>query len=172
MRRRAMTSSDRRSQVGSPFRGREWGRRGLTLVELMAVMLLIGTAAGVTLTNLGAITEAAQLRQTLGAVRDLDARARLHARTGTPIIMLTTQDGDGILIYDTSAGEAVGQLAVPATWRIHLTDPEGIPTAVYVDAAGRSGDYRVLLSRDRVVESLTCCGLTGVFIDDGEEGSP
>jgi prepilin-type N-terminal cleavage/methylation domain-containing protein len=143
-------------------------RRGFTLMEVLAVVLLLTLAMGATAAGIAASSDATKLRAATAAALDLDRRARLHSRTGARVILAAEPGHIGIRQWAT--GEQLADVPLPTGIAARLTDPTGEhPLASIVfDCTGATPDYRLVLSLDNQTRSLLIAGLTGWSEDPGE----
>jgi prepilin-type N-terminal cleavage/methylation domain-containing protein len=138
--------------------------RAFTLVEILAVLALLGLLAG-----LGSTFALRQLRQdplataTAALARQLQA-ARLLARQGAGATITLGPAGLGLPDPAATFPEAV-----TCHWR-SAGDPRGRePTRWPLDGRGRGPDLRVRLQAGTVTKELLIAGLSGLLLpgDDG-----
>ena len=143
-----------------------WPRRpaAFTLIELLAVIVIVSLVAGVATMGLAATSDAARLHAAAAQWRDLDAKARLFSRSLGPVEISLGDDGEEIQLHRLQSEELLSKLSLPPgmTGRIHAP---GAPPSIVVDRLGRSIDYEVeLRSQERVV-AWQVCGLTGLITE-------
>jgi type II secretory pathway pseudopilin PulG len=133
-----------------------------TLVELLAVIVMISMVAGIATVGLAASSESARLHAAAAAWRDLDARARLFGRTLGPVVMTLSADRNDVRLHVQGSGELLSEVtfAGGVTGRI-LAEPA--VDSVAIDRLGRSVDYDVeLRSGDRIM-TWRVLGTTGLL---------
>jgi type II secretory pathway pseudopilin PulG len=140
----------------------------MTLIETLAVIVIISLVAGATIVNLSAASARAELRCTMATIRDMDARARLMGRSGNSVVLTPTEQRDGLLLVTERENELLSTVPMPSGVRVRL-QIDGGEAAVQFDAVGRSVDYELLLEQQDSVRILRVCGLTGL-IREAEEG--
>lgn len=142
--------------------GRE--RRGFTLTELLAVVVVLSLAAALALGSVGGLSQTHQRRAAIASVRDGLERVRL----------LAERFGSAELTHEDELAGRSGDLGVrvrlPRSWTAALLDREGrrIEEAmVLVDHAGRSRDFVVHLAGPRGASArLSVLGLSGQVIEE------
>jgi type II secretory pathway component PulJ len=150
-------------------------RVGLTLLEVLAVIVLVAMIAGALAVNLAAVDESASLRQAGGTWQEMDRRARALARTSQAAAIVELEEdstGDRMFIRLrlTDSHEIISRIELPLGVNIHI-EPE--QSHVMYDMAGRSIDYQVRLMREDSPATYRwhVHGLTG-FIEDVHGGKP
>jgi competence protein ComGC len=146
------------------FRGRG---RALTLIELLAMIVIISMAAGVVMVNLSSMSDSAAFRAGAAAVRDLDARGRLSGRTGAPAALMATMEHDGLILRSQAPGEAIGHASMPSGMTVHLRTVDSGDMSIRFDAFGRSADYDIILRRGERLVIWRIAGLTGCVVEKG-----
>ncbi len=144
------------------FRG-----RGFTLIEMLAVIVILSLVAGTTLMNASAVTDDAAFRAAAAGVRDLDARARMFGRSGSPAMLMPTEQRDGLVLNGMGKGDVLAFVTMPAGVTIHLNTEGANEEVIGFDALGRSCDYAIVLHRADRVLTLQVCGLTGQVLRTG-----
>lgn len=143
-------------------------RRAVTLIETLAVVVILGLAASVALVSFAGVEHAGALRRATGLVRDFDARVRIVARAERAVELRV--DGEGTTLV------AVDPLD-PETSLLKVELPDGvtallewspIDAAPMIDRRGRSADYRVVLRRADATSELLVHGLTGQVVDGSD----
>jgi type II secretory pathway pseudopilin PulG len=150
----------------------------LTLIELLAVIVIVATATGVLATGFGARNGDARLRETAASLRDLDARARLLAQTllrkdaaapgpasGGPHAVTLTLAADGRELWVVaSGGMRLASVEIPKGIEARLTlARDGQQASIGFDRLGRSPDYECELRGERRALRLRVAGLTGLI---------
>lgn len=150
-------------------------RRGLTLIEVLAVLVVLGLASGLSLGLSG--SRGAQTRQNaMAAVAEAMDHARVvAAREGGAWVMF----GTNIMVSAEDQPRAIQGEAMPRTvagiwlralpsgWRSELDVPGGSPT-LFVDALGCSSDARIALRNTGQEIVLRLEGLSGRLVRDRE----
>ncbi len=136
------------------------GGRGFTLIELLAVIVIVSMIAGVTSISLASASDSAQLNATIARWRDLDARARLFARSLGPVTMRLDRQSHTVQLYCDESAELAAQLKLPhgAKARVVAEQPTDV---VNFDRLGHSADYDVDVSINERTVHWHVCGLTG-----------
>ncbi len=133
-------------------------RRGLTLIELLAVITLITMVAGVALAGLSSGSEEARLRAATADVVALDAHARRSAeRHGA--VALERVDPDRLRL--TNASGQVANLSLRHGVEVQILVNEAPVNAIGVDALGRSDDYEIRVTLNGLERRIVVAGLTG-----------
>ena len=136
----------------------------LTLIELLAVIVILSLVAGTAIVSLAAAGDSARLHSTVAAWRDLDSRARMLGRSVGPTAMTVDQERNEVTLRAMQTKELLAMLALPqgVTGEIGGRPPVD---AIEFDRFGRSDDYHVeLRTSDRAVE-WQVCGLTGYVVE-------
>lgn len=142
-------------------------RRGFTLVEVLATVAILGLVMSLGMAALGGVLETAADREAAAIVRDLDARARIAARTLGPAQIVAVDEGHAVAVVVAATGEPVVRRDLPAGRIVRFVDLQGHPlAAVAVDASGRSIDHVVELVGARGVARLRVAGITGLVAED------
>lgn len=157
------------------------GRRSFTLIELLAVIVLLSLAAGIGAGHLSNATESANQRAVLASVLDLDARARLLARRSGPVCLVLTEELDTQTAMLTGGAETdfpgwrddqapIARVTISPPLQLELLHESGqVLENIDFDALGRSIDYRIVLSSPTGQSEHRVLGLTGRVV---EEASP
>jgi type II secretory pathway pseudopilin PulG len=147
----------------------------LTLIELLAVIVIVAMTTGVLATGFGLRRGDAVLRDVAAGWRDLDARARLLAQTvldegdgaTRAIVMAVTTDGRELSLLDRR-GARLASIALPEGIAVRLTLTQNGPAEPIVfDRLGRSADYDLHVSGARRALRYTVAGLTGLVRGGG-----
>lgn len=150
----------------------------MTLIEVLAVVALLAFAAGVVATGaIGGGVQAARA-EAVGAVRAVDALARLAARAEGAVTVRFSREGASLELWRmgeprANASSALFVRSLPRGVRAALVDTAGGASRdrVEVDALGRTDDYGVRLSRVADGAELAVVrfrGATGASEVDGE----
>lgn len=136
----------------------------LTLIELLAVIVILSLVAGTAIVSLAAAGDSARLHSAVAQWRDLDSRARMLGRSVGPTAMTVDKERNEVSLRAISSNELLAMLALPqdVTGEIGGSSPVD---AIEFDRFGRSADYYVeLRSSDRAVQ-WQVCGLTGYVVE-------
>jgi type II secretory pathway pseudopilin PulG len=136
-----------------------------TLIETLAVVMLIGLAAIVMTPMLAGATDSTRLNDAVRRFLDLDTRARLlaHQESG---LMLRIEDEACVVVVDA---ESDVQESTPIVqWahgtqiqlKIETADGRTVDSIMY-DRGGRSVDFDVVITAGELRSSLSVAGLTG-----------
>ncbi len=133
-------------------------RRGLTLIELLAVITLITLTAGVTLAGRSSGSTEARLRAVTADIIAFDAHARRFAeRHGA--VTLERVDAEHLRMVNTTG--QVAHLTVRHGAEVQLLVDDVQATSVIIDALGRSADYDIVIQLQDLERPITVAGLTG-----------
>src|SRR5262245_7942346 len=86
---------------------------GLTLIEVLATIALLGIATALLLNTWSAQSEPTAFRALLSDLRGLDGRARAAARTGTPVALSLDEAQHRLVLHVRDRGDVVGELTLP-----------------------------------------------------------
>ncbi len=134
----------------------------LTLIELLAVIVLMSLVAGLATIGLAAASDHARLRAAAADWRSLDAHARLLARSGEPIVMIVGEDTREIRL--DSVESRLASLALPVGVDVEVAG-ERDDGPVTFDRLGHSRDYAVSLRLDGRQLGWKVYGLTGFVVE-------
>jgi len=141
---------------------RRWAR-GLTLLEMLAVVTLLGFCAALVVGFTGSSRGGESLTAMAGAVQDFDARARVCARQYGPVRMSRGSDGRTLVLKSVVGGDPIFEIdpGPSIEWSAvslcrHSADPD-----IVFDAAGRSDDYLLRIQQGSRSLTLHVAGLTG-----------
>ena len=146
-----------------------------TLIETLAVVMLIGLAAIVMTTMLAGTTESTRLDDAVRRFLDLDARARLLAHQESGVV-LQVKDEACLIVVDAEGIEPdpdpVMQCSHGAQVQLKIeTADAGVVDSITYDRGGRSVDFDVVISVGELRRSVSIAGLTGgVEENRGEQG--
>lgn len=138
---------------------------GFTLLEVLGVIVILGMIGAAAIRGVvsAASSEDVRLRSAAARCRELDQRARLLGRTGTPSVMMIGEDRQSLflrILDDRSpAIFRVGNLSGIAVY-LETADRR---EKVLFDASGRSDDYTIILRLEEQVVSLSVNGRTGLI---------
>jgi len=137
--------------------------RGLTLLEMLAVVTLLGFCAALVMGFTGSSRGGESFAAVAGAVQDFDARARVCARQYGPVRMARGDDGRSLVLTSVVGGDPISRYdpGPSIEWAAvslcrHSADPD-----IVFDAAGRSDDYLLRIEQGSRSLTLHVAGLTG-----------
>jgi type II secretion system protein H len=154
-------------------------RRGFTMIEILAVMVLLGLAAGVVAVNIRGPMREASLEEVVERIVDFDGQTRAIARRkGRPLRLRVDLTAGRLSRSDAETGEELGAPAVVlGGWRVEelrvRDEPIGSGTATLsVSRRGLSQSYALLLVGPHGERRwLLCAGLSGHFTQyDSHDG--
>lgn len=102
--------------------------RGLTLIELLAMIILLGTVAAMTVGRLSSATDAAHQQHVRASIRSADTRARMIAIRNGPTQMSVS--GTGLRIAGPD-DESVFSVSLPGKESLHLRSDSDQPLVMY-----------------------------------------
>ncbi|MFG0282921.1 MAG: prepilin-type N-terminal cleavage/methylation domain-containing protein [Phycisphaerales bacterium JB039] len=139
-------------------------RRGVTLIETLAAVALLGLVGSLLAVGLGGAGDAARIAAAVSAVRDLDQRARVVSESAAPATLRRHSNGRLLIETASPGGEVVIMAERWAPKAVHLTlwtlSGDAVD-AIRFDRRGRSLDYRVDIAAAEWRISLTVSGMTG-----------
>ena len=139
--------------------------RGFTLIEVLAVIVILSIVAGVATVGLASATDSARLAGAVSQWRDLDARARLFSRTTGPVVMNLNRDHTMVRLFVVESGELLSQVELPPEVTGHFRTDQ--PTdAIVFDRTGGSPDYKVQMNTVDGIVRWHVYGLTGLVRED------
>lgn len=148
-------------------RGTTFCKRGYTLIELMAVVVIMALAAGFLLPNVAATSDAARCRAIAAQLQDLDRKARLLARSEGRVEFKFDPQAQMFVLTATDSNQQLAALAIERGTIIVLTT-EHAAASVLFDRAGRSEDYAMVIQRESNRSAFYVAGATGLM----REGRP
>ncbi|MFU8828755.1 MAG: type II secretion system protein [Phycisphaerales bacterium] len=147
--------------------------RAFTVIELLAVVVILGLTAAVAGISLSGRSASAQLMEARSSLVSLDAAARIRANQSHTIQLLIDPEQSSLALVDQCcAGKEFArrhlstQITIEA-WDSHTQAPL---RAIRYNARGHSTDYVVRISRENATTHIMFAGLTGWHTDAG--GAP
>jgi len=138
--------------------------RAFTLIELLAVLVVLGMAVSVAAVGLSSRSDESKLSDAASLIASLDAMARVRARNGHNT-ELRFDSADGTIGFTDrgSADAPSSDRLLPDGITLEVWEwPSGAPMdRVIVDARGQSMDYQVRVSTGDASVTLRFAGLTG-----------
>ena len=140
------------------------GRSAFTLIEVLAVIVIVSMVAGLATFGLAAASDSARLRAAAAQWRDLDARARLFSRSLGPVVMSFEDPSNAVTLYSVESNERLTAVVLPdGVWGRLRVDP---PTeSIVFDRLGRSVDYDVEVRTAQRLIQWRVFGLTGLITE-------
>ncbi|MFI4853466.1 MAG: Tfp pilus assembly protein FimT/FimU [Phycisphaerales bacterium JB065] len=139
---------------------------GLTLVELLAVLVILGLIVSVAAVGLSSRSTEARLSDAASALASLDTSARVLSRKGHLIELRFDLSSTSIELKDLCCEDgAATQRRLPAGLILEIWEmPSGVPTEqIRIDSRGQSDDYQVRISVQDQGVTLAFAGLTGWY---------
>ncbi len=135
-------------------------RRAFTLIELLAVIVLIAMGAAVLGAGLARSSDASELRRAEGTIRDFDRRARLAA-TREHDVRLTIEAGEDQTTLRLIAADSSQLASADLRSRLSISIDDAPTDTVRYRSTGRSPDYRVTIENTARTAAFDVAGLTG-----------
>jgi type II secretory pathway pseudopilin PulG len=133
----------------------------MTLVEMLAVVVIVTLIATTVSVSLAAADSSAQFLKALSTVRGTNYRARIHARTAGEVVVMTVNAGR---LRCSMAGEVIMDHQLPPDLNVEMvTDAGG--NGITIDRQGRSDDYQVIIGSGNRQRQWQVCGLTGLVVE-------
>jgi len=159
---RCRTPGSRRPGSRGLGRRVSWLCRALTLIELLAVVVILGLVLGIGVTNLSAAHAEAQLERCASAWRTLDAEARilLMQRRDRPLLRLKVDEFHRRVVLSAGEVDVFDSIALPEGVEARLL-VDGSTGSVGFDRRGCSPDYVFELRTPDRTRRWNVEGLTG-----------
>jgi prepilin-type N-terminal cleavage/methylation domain-containing protein len=135
-----------------------------TLIELLAVIVIVSMVASAATVGLAATSESARLHAAAARWRDLDTRGRLFSRSLGPVVMSVDESGHKIGLRRLPSGEMLSAVSLPKTVTGRIEAPNG-SRSIRFDRLGRTVDYQVELRTSNRVMGWQVNGLTGLMTE-------
>lgn len=133
--------------------------RGYTLVEVLAVVVLMGLIATVFVPSLARASRSSQLQQLQSDLIQLDAQARQLAQFGSLVTIHWESEIRGVrLLKGQDKPQEVISLTIPDQFEL---TPVGFERAVVFDALGHTQSYGYRISSDTGSNQVEFNGLSG-----------
>lgn len=139
-------------------------RSAFTLIETLAVIVIVSLVTGIATVGLAAASDSARLRGAAAHWRDLDARARLFSRSLGPIVMSVDNQRNAVTLHSVGSNERLTAVLLPdGVWgRVGANPPT---ESIVFDRLGRSVDYDVEVRTAQRVIQWRVWGLTGLITE-------
>ncbi len=137
-------------------------RPAFTLIELLAVIVIVSLVAGIATVGLASASQIAQLHAAAADWRDLDGRARLFGRSLGPVVMSLNSERNAVMLHAPDSKELLSVVTLPdgTAGQIETRTPNKM---IAFDRLGRSVDYDVELRSGERVIRWRVYGLTGLI---------
>ncbi len=137
-------------------------RPAFTLIELLAVIVIVSLVAGIATVGLASASQSAQLHAAAADWRDLDGRARLFGRSLGPVVMSLNLERTAVMLNVTDSKELLSEVTLPegTSGQLQTRTPN---KTISFDRLGRSVDYEVQLQVGERVIRWRVYGLTGLI---------
>ncbi len=133
-------------------------RRGVTLIEMLAVVVLIALTTAVLARGMISDSPQRELHQAVYNVIALDTSARSLARTSGPVRIIA--NGSQLTVLSPS-NEQLAQRTLPAGWSLERAQWASREWLYVIESSGRSEDVELLLVGPGNQHSLQVAGLLG-----------
>lgn len=119
-------------------------RGGFTLLELLAVSALLALVASAISLGVSSSTRASQFAAASASLQDVDARARLLARSEGAVLLRIEEGGRRVGVVKAESRERLAEVALPIGMTAWLGSAGASGERLF-DCSGRTEDYRVEL---------------------------
>ncbi len=131
-----------------------------TLIEMLAVVVIASLVIALGGLNISATSERTAFTRMVAALQQMDARARLHARSSGGIMVIRVEMESRLVRLVTRQRELLAELVIPSMIEMTVETADAKPRIVF-DARGVSDDYALTLRADGHTVRLNVHGLTG-----------
>lgn len=143
--------------------------RAFTLLEVLAVTVLLSLILVAAITRASGAFAAARDSEARSLVEEVFARARLLARSGGAVVVSVVDGGTRLQIRRAAATgvgkpDLLSEAELPASVTISLRKQRFPVPSLAIDGAGRSDDMQLILKDDAGVRVLDVRGRTGEFV--------
>lgn len=133
--------------------------RGYTLIEVFAVVVLMGLIAAVFVPSLASTSRSSQLQRLRADLIDLDTRARQLAVQGSSVTLRWQEALRTLVLYQhLDQPRQLRSMDIPDQYELELLSEA---VAVTFDANGQSPDYGYLIRSEMGVDRIDFNGLSG-----------
>ena len=154
-------------------------QRAFTLVEMLAMVVLLGLISSVAVVSLAGADETGVFQSARWGIVNLDAQARLAARTeGDAVVIRLLDDGARVSAHMTPTSEGGWSASFDCPRSVFIRFFEAASSrghaldGLLIDRSGRSADVAVKISNEAGrSERLLIHGLTGEIRKDGLNGT-
>src|SRR5690606_10886746 len=128
---------------------------GFTLIEVLAVILLLALSASAAVFGIASTSDRARLDEARSVASTMDARARVSARSGGgPVRIEREAESEIVRVVRLSTGEILDVVDLGPRAEMRLRIDGRVVPAIDVDACGQTKDYEILLSSREEVRVL------------------
>lgn len=138
-------------------------RKAFTLIELLAVIVIVSLIAAVATVSLASADLNAGLLKAGASLREVDARARLHARTSgkSVFLKLDQEHYNSLMLFDAQQRQ-LSKVQLHQDVKVQFMSDVNIPRQlINFDRLGRSEDYQVIIESSATAQRISFSGLTG-----------
>ena len=133
--------------------------RGYTLIEVLAVVVLMGLFAAVFVPSLASTSRSSQLQRLRADLIDLDTRARQLAVQGSSVTLRLQDELRTLVLYQhLDQPRQLRSMDIPDQYELEFLSEA---VAVAFDANGQSQDYGYLIRSEMGVDRIDFNGLSG-----------
>jgi type II secretory pathway pseudopilin PulG len=128
----------------------------------LAVTALLGLVASLLAGSFGDASDTAKARALVRRLEDLDARARLAARSGSDVTIAIDDQARRVVATRRAEGDLLSEVSLPEETTVELRVGATLRMkAVHFDANGSSSDYAIVLHAAKRDARIDVSGLTG-----------
>lgn len=144
---------------------------GFTLLEVLAVVALLSMVTAALTVHLASVSESARFRAAEARLLDLDARARLLARSATTVLLAVADGGRALTLSEVRTGAPLARVDLDEGASVTL-EVEPNQSWVLIDRLGRSVDYELELQSGEQKSRWSIAGGSGwtETVETEEEG--
>ena len=156
-------------------KSRSPNRHAFTLIELVVVMLILATLAGLVAYSLGGVMDRYQMNRAIETIELFDARARRQAIRSRRPLETRIDRGRNLLSIEPSARRSPATFRLPrrveiAEIRMGRTTVAGGPLQLGINRHGQSESYAIHLQRGSVQRWLVVLGTSGQIVALNDKG--
>lgn len=135
--------------------------RALTLIEMLAVIVIMSLVASVATVGLNAADESSRMAQAGARMLEMDVRARLHARGLGESIQMAMNAESRSWQLRRSNGEMLNEVSSPRGVWLEIEIGHSPAIAIAFNRHGLSVDYSLIMRTAARVERWNVAGVTG-----------
>jgi prepilin-type N-terminal cleavage/methylation domain-containing protein len=164
---------------GAPMHTDRKSRRAFTLIEMIAVVVILGVMAGAAAWSFRSSIESASARDVIEQIRFLDSTARQRAmRIGRPVEIVFDVSESALVRREGKRSEESLRTTLPRGYRIEQVNVSGRgmfdgEAAIVCSARGQSASYALRVVGPQMDQWLLFAGMSGQvsFIDGKNEST-
>ena len=138
-----------------------YGPRAFTLIEVLAVVVLMGLVAAVFVPSLARASRASQIERLKADLIQMDASARQLAVQGSLVVLRMDAVGKTIRLYQRrEQPQIVQSISIPERFTV---ESFGFEDSVVFDAHGQSQGYGYLILGEGTIQRIEFNGLSGWY---------